>query len=269
MPDKPHVVMKNVGFRRGKRDILKGVNIKIPRGKITLVMGPSGGGKTTLLRLMTGQVTPTSGSVLFNDVCVHDLNESDLYHKVRMKMGFLFQQNALFQDRDVYGNVAFLLKEHTHLPVQMEQDMVRLKLQAVGLRGTERMMPSELSGGMARRVALARAVMLDPELMLYDEPLTGQDPISMGVLKNLIKKLNEVCGMTSVLVSHQLQQCKPLADHCIIVAGGRVVAQGSTDTVFKSQDPQIRQFLSGSPDGTVPFHYPAAQSIEQEMEGAL
>ena len=266
MSDTSHVVMDDVTLHRGSRCILEGVSLRIPRGKVTLLMGPSGGGKTSLLRLMTGQLKPTSGRVHFNDVCVHEVDEAALYHDVRMKMGVLFQQNALFQDRTVYDNVAFLLKEHTHLSPEMERDLVCLKLQAVGLRGTEQLMPSELSGGMARRVALARAVMLDPELMLYDEPLTGQDPISMGVLKNLIKRLNEVCGMTSVLVSHQLQQCKSLADHCIIMAAGRVVADGPTEAVFQSKDPKIQQFLKGSPDGPVPFHYPAACSMTEQLE---
>ncbi|WCN13104.1 ATP-binding cassette domain-containing protein [Marinomonas mediterranea] len=251
-----YVQISNLSFTRGERAIYEGVSINIPRGKITAVMGPSGTGKTTLLRLIAAQLRPDQGSVLVDGVDIHKANRSALYD-TRKKIGMLFQSGALFSDMSVYENVAFPLEEHTDLPDDIIKDIVLMKLQSVGLRGAVDLMPSELSGGMARRVALARAIALDPELVMYDEPFAGQDPISKGVLVELIKKLNKAVGITSVLVSHDVEESLSISDHVCILSGGTVVAQGTPEEIKASDDARVIQFLNGQADGPVPFHFPA------------
>lgn len=250
-----YIKVQNVSFSRGDRSIYESVSLTIPRGKITAVMGPSGTGKTTLLRLIAAQLAPNSGTILVDGQNVHALSRSELY-KVRKKMGMLFQSGALFSDMSVAENIAFPMEEHTKLDAKAIADIVAKKLYSVGLRGAAGLMPSELSGGMARRVALARAIALDPELVMYDEPFTGQDPISKGVLVKLIRQLNDSANMTSVLVSHDVEESLSIADHVCILAGGRVIAEGSADEIRASDDPEVKQFLNGEPDGPVPFHYP-------------
>ncbi|RBP80587.1 ATP-binding cassette domain-containing protein [Marinomonas rhizomae] len=250
-----YIKVQDVSFFRGDRVIYEDVSLSIPRGKITAVMGPSGTGKTTLLRLIAAQLAPDSGTVLVDGQNVHSLSRSELY-KVRKKMGMLFQSGALFSDMSVAENIAFPMEEHTQLDAKAIADIVADKLYSVGLRGAADLMPSELSGGMARRVALARAIALDPELVMYDEPFTGQDPISKGVLVKLIRQLNDTANMTSVLVSHDVEESLSIADHVCILAGGRVIAEGAADDIRASNDPEVKQFLNGEPDGPVPFHYP-------------
>lgn len=250
------VEIHNLTFSRDNRLIFDGVNINIARGKITAVMGPSGAGKTTLLKLIGAQLFPDAGEVLVEGVNVHHLRRRDLY-KLRRRMGLLFQSGALFTNLSVFENVAFPLREHTHLPEDMLRDLVLIKLQAVGLRGAQNLMPSQLSGGMARRVALARALALDPELMMYDEPFTGQDPITLGVLAQLIKKLNDALGLTSILVSHDVTETARIADYIYLLSDGKLIGQGTPDKLFNDPSPLVHQFLHGLPDGAVPFHYPA------------
>lgn len=228
----------------------------IPRHRITAIMGPSGTGKTTLLRLISGQVKADAGDIEINGTHLKKLSSRSL-NKLRRQMGLLFQKDALFTDLNVYENVAFLLREHTNLPETMIRDLVLMKLQAVGLRGAAHLPISALSGGMARRVALARAIMLDPELMLYDEPLSGQDPINRGVLLKLIRQLNDAFGLTSVIVSHDVNDVSAVADFVYIIADGRVIGAGSPALVMKDNDPLVVQFMHGLPDGPVPFQYPA------------
>lgn len=231
------------------------------------IMGPSGTGKTTLLRLIGGQLRPQSGYVEVNGKQVHQLSRKQLY-KSRKDMGLLFQTSALFTNLTVYENVAFPLREHTKLPESMIRDLVLMKLQAVGLRGARNLKPSELSGGMARRVALARAIALDPSLIMYDEPFTGQDPISMGVLVKLIRHLNDALGMTSVVVSHDVPETASIADYIYVISGGKIVGQGTPQTLQQDENPFVKQFVHGLPDGVVPFHYPApdfAQDILEEV----
>ncbi|MBN8410781.1 ATP-binding cassette domain-containing protein [Halomonas denitrificans] len=250
------VEVENLHFTRGDRDIFRGVDLSIPRGKITAIMGPSGTGKTTLLKLIGGQLAPSAGRVLIDGHDVHRLSRKDLF-QMRRRMGMLFQSGALFSDLSVFENVAFPLRVHTDLPESMVRDVVLMKLEAVGLRGARDLMPSELSGGMTRRVALARAVALDPELILYDEPFVGQDPISMGVLVQLIRRLNQALGLTSVVVSHDIKETLSIADYVYVVADGRVMAHGTPASLDVEQDPRVSQFVHGEPDGPVPFHYPA------------
>lgn len=243
-------------FARGDATIFDGVDISIPRGKITAVMGPSGTGKTTLLRLIGGQLQPTSGHIDFDGQRVDGAGRNTLY-ALRKRMGMLFQNGALLTDLNVFDNVAFPLREHTRLPERQISDIVLLKLEAVGLRGAQTLFPDALSGGMARRVALARAIALDPELVMYDEPFTGQDPISMGVLMRLIRTLNDALGLTSVLVSHDVAEAMSIADQVCVLSGGRVLAAGPPEEVRASNDARVRQFLDGAADGPVAFHYPA------------
>ena len=250
-----YIKVQDLSFFRGGRLIYENISLSIPRGKITAVMGPSGTGKTTLLRLIAAQLAPDQGTILVDGENVHALSRSNLY-KVRKKMGMLFQSGALFSDMTVEENVAFPMEEHTKLTKTEIQQVVLEKLQSVGLRGAAKLMPAELSGGMARRVALARAIALDPELVMYDEPFTGQDPISKGVLVKLIRQLNDSANITSVLVSHDVEESLSIADHVCILAGGGVIAEGSADEIRASKDPQVIQFLNGEPDGPVPFHYP-------------
>jgi phospholipid/cholesterol/gamma-HCH transport system ATP-binding protein len=251
------VELKGLSFKRGTRSIFNNVDIRIPRGKVTGIMGPSGCGKTTLLRLMGAQLRPSSGEVWVNGQNLPKLSRSDLFD-ARKQMGVLFQSGALFTDLDVFENVAFPLRVHTQLPDEMIRDIVLLKLQAVGLRGAIDLMPDELSGGMKRRVALARAIALDPQILMYDEPFVGQDPIAMGVLVRLIRLLNDALGITSIVVSHDLAETASIADYLYVVGDEQVLGQGTPEELMNSDNPRIRQFMTGEPDGPVPFHFPAA-----------
>ncbi|MBD7976080.1 ATP-binding cassette domain-containing protein [Serpens gallinarum] len=250
------VELREVTFKRGARSIFDKVDIRIPRGKVTGIMGPSGCGKTTLLRLIAAQLMPDSGAVQVNGVNLPDLSRSELFD-MRKQMGVLFQSGALFTDLDVFENVAFPLRVHTQLPEEMIRDIVLMKLQAVGLRGAIDLMPDELSGGMKRRVALARAIALDPQILMYDEPFVGQDPIAMGVLVRLIRLLNDALGITSIVVSHDLAETASIADYIYVVGDTQVLGFGTPDELMTSDNPRIRQFMQGIPDGPVPFHYPA------------
>jgi phospholipid/cholesterol/gamma-HCH transport system ATP-binding protein len=255
----------NLRFSRADRLIFDGVDIAVKRGKITAVMGPSGSGKTTLLRLVGGLLTPDSGQVLVNGNDVHQLSRKALY-KARQKMGLLFQNSALFTHLSVFDNVLFPLVEHTNLSSDLLRDIVLMKLEAVGLRGAAHLMPSDLSGGMARRVALARAIALDPELMMYDEPFTGQDPISMGVLVRLIKRLNELLAITTIIVSHDVEETCSIADYVYLIAGGRIIGEGDPMSLTHSEKPAVRQFMHGEADGIVPFHYPSRPYSEELLD---
>jgi phospholipid/cholesterol/gamma-HCH transport system ATP-binding protein len=234
--------------------------LSIPRGRITAIMGPSGTGKTTLLRLMTGQIKPDRGQILFDGLDVSTLKLRDLYD-LRRRMGMLFQNGALLTDLNVFENVAFPVREHAKLPEPVLRRLVLMKLEAVGLRGAEKLRTQELSGGMARRVALARAIVLDPELLVYDEPFVGLDPVSMGVVVRLIKHLNDALGITSIVVSHDVPEVGSIADYSYLLAGGRAIAHGTTQELNASTDPAVRQFMQGSSDGPVSFHYPAGDYV--------
>jgi len=249
------VELCDIRFGYGERVILDGISLTIPRGKVTALMGASGGGKTTVMRLIGGQYQAQSGSLKFDGQEVASLAPADLY-AVRRRMGMLFQFGALFTDLSVFDNVAFPLREHTDLSESMIRDIVLMKLEAVGLRGARNLMPSEVSGGMARRVALARAMALDPELIMYDEPFAGLDPISLGTAARLIRQLNDTLGLTSIIVSHDLDETFHIADQVIVLANGKVAAQGTPDDVRNSSDPLVRQFVTAAPDGPVLFHYP-------------
>lgn len=249
-------------FSRGSRCIFDDISLKIPRGKITAIMGPSGTGKTTLLKLIGGQLQPDSGEILLEGQNIPKLSRRDLF-LVRERMGMLFQSGALFTDMNVFDNVAFPIRVHTKLPEDMIRDVVLMKLQAVGLRGAMALMPSELSGGMARRVALARAISLDPDIVMYDEPFTGQDPIAMGVLVNLIKRLNQALGHTSIIVSHDIQETLSIADYIYVLSDGKIIAEGTPELLKQQDSEQVRQFVDGLPDGPVPFHYPAPDLMSE------
>jgi len=251
------VRIRGLRFRRGDRVIFDGVDIDILRGKVTAIMGPSGTGKTTLLKLIGGQLRPEAGTIEVDGQDIHALGTRDLY-ALRKRMGMLFQSGALLTDLDVFENVAYPLREHTDLPESMIRKLVLLKLEAVGLRGARELMPSELSGGMARRVALARGIALDPMMILYDEPFTGQDPISMGILVQLIRRLNDAAHLTSIVVSHDVAETAAIADYLYVIADGRVIDRGAPAKVKGSGSAWTRQFMNGLPDGPVPFHYPAA-----------
>ena len=261
----PLVEFKRVTFAypgaQGERVILKDVSLSVPRGKVTALMGASGGGKTTVLRLIGGQQTAGSGEVLFDGRDIAGLNRNDLY-AARRRMGMLFQFGALFTDLSVFDNVAFPLREHTALSEAMVRDIVLMKLNAVGLRGARSLMPSEISGGMARRVALARAIALDPELIMYDEPFAGLDPISLGTAAQLIRQLNDALGITSIVVSHDLEETFRIADKVIILANGGIAAQGTPDEVRHSTDPLVHQFVNGLAEGPVQFHYPGPSVLD-------
>lgn len=253
------VELRSVTCGYGDRIILEDINLVVPRGKVVALMGTSGGGKTTVLRLIGRQISPMSGQVLIDGHDIAQLDATGLM-AARRRMGMLFQFGALFTDLSVFENVAFPLREHTKLPEAILRDLVLMKLNAVGLRGARDLMPSEISGGMSRRVALARAMALDPELMLYDEPFAGLDPISMGVAARLIRELNDTMGLTSVLVSHDVEETFLIADHVVLLANGKVVAQGSPVEMRASEDPLVRQFVHAAPDGPVRFHYPAVDA---------
>jgi phospholipid/cholesterol/gamma-HCH transport system ATP-binding protein len=250
------VEIRGLRFARGKRVIYDGIDLDIPRGKITAIMGPSGTGKTTLLRLIGGQLKPGAGSIRFDGVSVPGLNRDELF-QLRRRMGMLFQSGALFTDLSVFENVAFPVREHLRLPESVVRALVLMKLEAVGLRGARDLMPAELSGGMLRRVALARAIVMDPALIMYDEPFTGQDPISMGVLLQLIRLLNDALGLTSVIVSHDVGEVCSIADYAYILSNGQIISHGTPQELARSSNPQVSQFMQGLPDGPVPFHYPA------------
>ena len=262
------VELRDVRFGYGERAILDGITLTVPRGKVTALMGASGGGKTTVLRLIGGQYRAQSGSLTFDGQEVGALNATELY-AVRRRMGMLFQFGALFTDLSVFDNVAFPLREHTDLNEAMIRDIVLMKLEAVGLRGARNLMPSEVSGGMARRVALARAMALDPELVMYDEPFAGLDPISLGTAARLIRQLNDTLGLTSIVVSHDLDETFHIADQVIVLANGKVAAQGTPDEVRRSSDPLVHQFVSAAPEGPVRFHYPAPSVAEDFGVGGL
>jgi phospholipid/cholesterol/gamma-HCH transport system ATP-binding protein len=259
------VRIRGLRFAHGARVIYDGVDIDIPRGKVTAIMGPSGTGKTTLLRLIGGQLRPDAGEISFDGESIPQLSRSALY-TARKRMGMLFQHGALLTDLTVYDNVAFPLREHTRLPPALIRDLVLLKLEAVGLRGAAQLYPEELSGGMARRVALARAIALDPDMVMYDEPFTGQDPISMGVLMRLIRRLNDALGLTSVVVSHDVNEVMSIADHVYVLSGGKVLVGGTPDHIRQSEEARVRQFVDGLPDGPVPFHYPAPALADDLLE---
>lgn len=261
------VNVRNLVFSRGNRKIFDGVNLDIQRGKITAIMGPSGTGKTTLLRLIGGQLRPDSGSVHVDGQQVDKLRHAALY-RMRQRMGMLFQNGALLTDMNVFDNVAFPLREHTDLSEDMMRDLVLMKLHAVGLRGARDLMPSELSGGMSRRVALARAIALDPMIMMYDEPFTGQDPISMGVLVRLIRELNDALGLTSVIVSHDIAETCSIADYIYLLSNGKVVGHGTAEELNRSSSEWAQQFLKGLPDGPVPFHYQAEDYLQDFLAGS-
>ncbi|ACS87407.1 MULTISPECIES: phospholipid ABC transporter ATP-binding protein MlaF [Musicola] len=254
------VEIRGLNFRRGERPIFSDISLNVPKRKITAIMGPSGIGKTTLLRLIGGQLQPDSGEIWFDGENIPALSRSGLY-AARKKMSMLFQSGALFTDLNVFDNVAWPLREHTQLPDVLLRSTVMMKLEAVGLRGAAQLMPAELSGGMARRAALARAIALDPQLIMFDEPFVGQDPITMGVLVKLIDELNHALGVTCIVVSHDVPEVLSIADYAYIIAGQRVVAEGSPQELQQNDDPRVRQFLDGTADGPVPFRHPAGDYL--------
>jgi phospholipid/cholesterol/gamma-HCH transport system ATP-binding protein len=249
------VEIRDLYFGYGERAILSGLTMDFPRGRVIAVMGGSGSGKTTILRLIGGQLKPGAGTVEIDAQNVHGLEQAGLY-ALRRKIGMLFQHGALFTDLSVFENVAFPLREHTDLPEPLLRDLVLMKLHAVGLRNAAQLMPAEISGGMARRVALARAIALDPQLIMYDEPFAGLDPISMGVIANLIRRLNDALGSTTILVSHDVHESFAIADYVYFLSSGKIVAQGTPQEMLASTDAYVRQFVQAETDGPVPFHYP-------------
>ena len=266
MASAPIVEIDNVSFGyEAARPVLHGVSLRIEPGSVVGIMGQSGCGKTTLLRIIAGWLKPSAGLTRVLGESVRDL-DSDGIFALRRRMGMLFQFGALFTDMTVFDNVAFQMREHTDLPPDLVSDLVMMKLEAVGLRGAAQLMPSALSGGMARRVALARAVALDPQLMLYDEPFTGLDPISLGVIARLIRTLNDSLGQTSIVVSHDVEECFGIVDYVYFVSAGRIVAQGTPQALRRSAEPFVRQFVRGETDGPIAFHYPAPD-YAADMEG--
>lgn len=260
------IVIRKLKFIRNERVIFDNIDIDIPRGRVTAIMGPSGTGKTTLLRLIGGQLLPNSGQIEVNDVNVQQLTRNELF-ALRKRIGMLFQTGALLTDLNVFENVAFPLREHTNLPDTLIRNLVLLKLEAVGLRGASELMPSQLSGGMARRVALARAIALDPMIVMYDEPFTGQDPISLGILARLIRTLNDNLGLTSLIVSHDVDETCAIADYIYLIAGGQVVGAGTPEQMRTSSSPWIQQFMHARAEGPVPFHY-SARTLFADLIGA-
>ncbi|MCX8958552.1 phospholipid ABC transporter ATP-binding protein MlaF [Erwinia psidii] len=255
------VDVRGVSFARGDRPVFDNISLTVPRGKVTAIMGPSGIGKTTLLRLIGGQLRPDSGEIWFNGDNIPSLSRSRLY-EARKKMSMLFQSGALFTDLSVFDNVAWPLREHTRLPPELLHSTVMMKLEAVGLRGAARLKPSELSGGMARRAALARAIALEPDLIMFDEPFVGQDPITMGVLVKLIDELNHSLGVTCIVVSHDVPEVLSIADYAYIIAGEKVIAHGSAQALRDNSDARVRQFIDGIADGPVPFRFPAGDYLQ-------
>ncbi|HLU06066.1 MAG TPA: ABC transporter ATP-binding protein [Woeseiaceae bacterium] len=261
-PTENIVEIRDLDYSRGPKEIFKGLNINIPRGKITAIMGPSGTGKTTLLRLITRQLVPDRGHIEVDGIDVAKLNQRDLF-RLRQRIGMLFQNGALLTDYNVFENVAFPLREHTKLPNRLIRHIVLTKLHAVGLRGAADMSPAELSGGMARRVALARAMVMDPDILIYDEPFVGLDPISMGVIVRLVRKMNDALGISSIIVSHDVQEISTVADCSFLISDGNVVASGSPDELRNTSSDLVRQFMHGMADGPVAFHYSAPDYAEQ------
>ena len=255
-PEDILVTVRDLRFARGERRIFDGVDLDIPRGKITAIMGPSGTGKTTLLNLIGGQIRPQAGTIHVDGQCVQELSRRELY-RLRKRMSMLFQSGALFTDLNVFENVAFPLREHTALPETLIRTLALMKLEAVGLRGARDLMPSQLSGGMARRVALARAIALDPMMIMYDEPFAGQDPISMGVLVKLIRTINDALSLTSIVVSHDVKETATIADYIYLISNGEVIEHGTPEQLGRSSSAWVEQFIQALPDGPVPFHYPA------------
>jgi len=264
----PNAVVKirALRFSHGERMIFDGIDLDIKAGRVTAIMGPSGTGKTTLLKIIGGQLQPSSGTVQVYGEEVPALNRTALY-RLRKRMGMLFQSGALLTDISVFDNVAYPIREHTRLPQRLVRDLVLMKLQAVGLRGAAQLMPAELSGGMARRVALARAIALDPSLVLYDEPFTGQDPISMGILVKLIRELNDALGLTSIVVSHDVRETAAIADYVYLLSQGKVVDHGPPEALWQSSSAWSQQFLEGRPDGPAAFHYPAMPFRADLLQG--
>ncbi len=255
------IEVNDLHFSYGQLKVLKGINLTIPRGKVVGIMGTSGCGKSTLLRHFGGQLHPLLGSVKFMGQVVHQLNDDELY-RMRLKMGMMFQVSGLFTDMSVYDNLAFPLREHTDLPEEIINDLVLMKLHAVGLRGTRNLMPSELSGGMQRRVALARAIATDPLLVMYDEPFAGLDPISLNIIARLIRTLNDALGTTSIVVTYDLMSSLKVVDYLYFIHNGVVAAQGTVDEMLNSQDPSVHQFLHAEPDGPIAFQYLSNQYLE-------
>lgn len=266
MSAEPLVKLTDLNFTYDRRPVLSGINMEIHRGQIVAIMGASGCGKTTTLRLIGGQLRPTSGEVRVAGQVVNDLDGDSLY-ALRRRMGMLFQFGALFTDMSVFDNVAFQIREHTDLPEQMIRDMVLMKLHAVGLRGAHHLMPSELSGGMARRVALARATALDPMIIMYDEPFTGLDPISLSVIGELVRTLNDALGACSIIVTHDVQESLKIVDYIYFVSEGKIVAEGTAEEIRNSKAPYVHQFVWGEADGPVPFQYPSAPYGDQILRG--
>jgi phospholipid/cholesterol/gamma-HCH transport system ATP-binding protein len=261
-PTENIVEIRDLDYSRGPKQIFKGLNINISRGKITAIMGPSGTGKTTLLRLITRQLVPDRGHIEVDGIDIAKLNQRDLF-RLRQRIGMLFQNGALLTDYNVFENVAFPLREHTRLPNRLIRHIVLTKLHAVGLRGAADMTPAELSGGMARRVALARAMVMDPDILIYDEPFVGLDPISMGVIVRLVRKMNDALGISSIIVSHDVQEISTVADCSFLISDGKVVASGSPDELRNTSSDLVRQFMHGMADGPVAFHYSAPDYAEQ------
>lgn len=259
------IAIDSVSFARETRSIFRNITLSIPRGKVTAIMGPSGTGKTTLLRLIGAQLRPTSGAIFVDNQNLHVLSQKALY-QARRKMGVLFQEGGLFTDLDVFENVAFPLREHTQLPEDMIRDVVLIHLEAVGLRGAATLRIDQLSGGMARRVALARAIVLGPKIMMYDEPFSGQDPIGRGVLLRLIKELNDALNLTSVVVSHDVHETAQIADYMVIIFDGKIMGSGSPTEIMNNSAPEVRQFVHGLADGPVSFHYPAKNYQEELLQ---
>ncbi len=257
------IKIRDLHFSRGNREIFSGVSLDIPAGKITAIMGPSGTGKTTLLRMLGGQLQPSQGTVEVEGLDIASLNRKHLY-KARRRMGMLFQSGALLTDLSVFENIAFPIREHYQFRESMIRDLVLLKLELVGLRGAHALMPAELSGGMQRRVSLARAIILDPVLMMYDEPFTGLDPVTLGTIVTLIKELNQSLGITSVLVSHDIHETFSIADYVCILSEGKVMAAGSPQELMESDSEFVQQFVQGKPDGPMPFHFPA-ESLSNDL----
>jgi phospholipid/cholesterol/gamma-HCH transport system ATP-binding protein len=260
-----YVTITDLTFSRGSRKIFDNISLDFPRGKITAIMGPSGTGKTTMLRLISGQIRPEAGEVLVDGSPIHTLSRSKLY-QLRRKMSLMFQSNALFTNISVFDNIAYPLREYTGLSEELIRHIVLMKLESVGLRGARDLMPEELSGGMARRVALARSIAMDPELIMYDEPFTGQDPISIGMIVKLIKLLNQSMGLTSIIVSHDVNIVMNFADYVYVLSDGNVAGCGTPEELRQSDSPKVRQFLNGLPDGPVPFHFPA-KDYQQDLLG--
>lgn len=259
------VKIEAMSFARGTRQIYNNIDLTVEKGSIVAIMGPSGIGKTTLLRLIGGQLKPSSGSIVINGEDITQASRSKLY-EIRKEMGMLFQSGALFSDLSVFDNVAYPLREHFNLAEPIVRNLVLMKLEAVGLRGAADLMPDELSGGMSRRVALARAIVLDPSIVMFDEPFAGQDPISMAVLVKLIKTINKGLGLTCIVVSHDVRQVLSIADYSYVIAEKQIIAQGTSAELNENSDPRVRQFLDGIADGAVPFHYPA-KDYRQDLLG--